>query len=57
MFRGREVTVMDYKTGSPDIRHQDQVDHYAAVLAEMQFEVKERILVYVDQEITVIKSE
>ena len=57
VFRGREVTVMDYKTGSPDIRHQDQVDHYAAVLAEMQFEVKERILVYVDQEITVIKSE
>jgi len=57
VFRGREVTVLDYKTGSPDIRHQDQIDHYASVLAEMQFEVKEKILVYVDRNITVIKSE
>ncbi len=57
VFRGREVTVLDYKTGSPDIRHQDQIDHYASVLAEMQFEVKEKILVYVDRKITVIKSE
>ena len=53
---GQKVTVIDYKTGKPNISHQLQIDNYAVVLQKMNFEVLEKILVYLDEEITVIKS-
>lgn len=56
VFNGQKVTILDYKTGKPDIKHQLQVDNYAVVLQKMNFEVLEKILVYIDEEITVIKS-
>ena len=51
-----KVTIIDYKTGKPHNRHQLQIDNYALVLQKMNYEVKDKILVYIDQEITVIKS-
>jgi len=56
VFKGQKVTILDYKTGKPDIKHQYQIDNYALVLQKMNFEVLEKILVYIDKEIQVIKS-
>ena len=56
VFNDQQVTILDYKTGKPDAKHQLQVDNYAVVLQKMNFEVLEKILVYIDEEITVIKS-
>ena len=52
----QKVTVIDYKTGKPSKNHQLQINNYALVLQKMNFEVLEKILVYIDEEITVIKS-
>ncbi len=52
----QKVTIIDYKTGKPSKNHQLQIDHYALVLQKMNFEVLDKILVYIDEEITVIKS-
>ena len=52
----RKVHIIDYKTGKPSKNHQLQIDNYALVLQKMNFEVQDKILVYIDEEITVIKS-
>ena len=52
----QKVTVIDYKTGKPSKNHQLQINNYALVLQKMNFEVLEKLLVYIDEEITVIKS-
>lgn len=51
-----KVSIIDYKTGKPRKSHQLQIDNYALVLQKMDFEVREKILVYIDKEILVIKS-
>jgi RecB family exonuclease len=50
-----EVIIIDYKTGKPDKKHHEQIKRYGRVLETMNYIVSERILVYIDNEITVIK--
>lgn len=50
---GNRVTVIDYKTGEPSSRYQEQVSKYAAVLTGMGYEVEKRILIYVNEEVEV----
>lgn len=52
----QKVTIIDYKTGKPGKNHQLQIDNYAVVLQKMGFKVLDRILVYIDEKIIVIKS-
>ncbi len=55
VFQGKKVTIIDYKTGKPSGNHELQIDNYALVLQKLNFEVLEKILVYIDEEITVVK--
>lgn len=48
---GKRATIIDYKTGKASPRHKEQIANYAAVLSEMDFEVKQSIIVYIDQQI------
>jgi RecB family exonuclease len=48
---GKQATVVDYKTGKPSPKHKEQIANYADVLREMDFEIKQSIIVYIDQEI------
>ncbi|WP_026451019.1 UvrD-helicase domain-containing protein [Aequorivita capsosiphonis] len=41
-----EVVIIDYKTGSPRISHQDQLVDYANSLMEMGFYVSKKMLIY-----------
>jgi RecB family exonuclease len=50
-----EVTIIDYKTGKPDKKHQVQIIHYGHALESMNYVVVKKILVYIDKEITVIE--
>lgn len=43
------VTIIDYKTGAVLEKHRDQLDYYAALLIEMGYEIKEKVLIYTDQ--------
>ncbi len=50
-----EVVIIDYKTGNKEKKHELQVQNYAAVLEKMNLTVVEKILVYLDKEIEVLK--
>ena len=55
VFRGKEVWIIDYKTGAEDPKHVDQINQYARVLQTMKYEVIERLLVYVNESVKVVK--
>ena len=52
----QDVTVIDYKTGKPNENHRLQIDNYAWVLQKLNYNVLDKILVYIDEDIRVIKS-
>ena len=53
--RKNEVVIIDYKTGKPDKKHQTQIKKYGSTLESMGCEVLNKLLVYIDNEIKVIK--
>jgi len=53
VFKGNKATVIDYKTGSFDSKHERQVLNYASVLSEMGYEVDKKLLVYLDGKIKI----
>jgi len=44
----KSVRLLDFKTGKQKASHEQQVNHYAQLLEEMGYQVKERLLVYID---------
>ncbi len=50
-----QVTILDYKTGSPNYDHEEQINSYGQALEEMGYTIKDKILVYTNKEIHVIK--
>ncbi len=55
VLRGKEAWILDYKTGSPEPAHQEQIRHYGMILSQMGYEVREMALVYLDNPVKVIK--
>ena len=49
----KNVTIIDYKTGSPLLSHKVQLENYAVVLRDVGFSVDKKILVYINDLITV----
>jgi len=47
VIEGSDVTIIDYKTGSYNNDHHQQVFHYATLLAALGYAVKKRLLVYI----------
>ena len=45
-FEDKKVTVVDYKTGVLDRKHESQLNSYASALEDMGFSVIEKILIY-----------
>ncbi len=53
VFNKNKVTIIDYKTGKPEKKHINQVNEYANVLESLQYQISEKLLVYINEEITV----
>jgi len=53
VFKGNKATVIDYKTGSFDLKHEEQVNRYASVLSDMGYVVDKKLLVYLDDKIKI----
>lgn len=51
-FSGRGVSIIDYKTGEMNENHKNQIYGYAGVLEQMGFEVKQRVLVYINEQVS-----
>ena len=48
-----EVFLLDYKTGNPETKHNQQLENYQNQLEKMGFKVKQKSLIYIGQEIVV----
>ena len=49
---GNEATIIDYKTGLPNQKNNSQVMAYADLLSAMNFKIDKKIIVYINQEIS-----
>ena len=49
-IKDKTAAIIDYKTGEPRSSYAEQLAGYSALLHQMGFEVKARLLVYVDSE-------
>ena len=49
-----EVSILDYKTGNPKISDENQVKHYVSCLEKNSFKVREALLVYIGEKLSVI---
>lgn len=47
------VTIIDYKTGVEESKHQQQLLNYARILKSMNFTVDKKLLIYINEEILV----
>ena len=51
--RNNEFVIIDYKTGAFDKKHEQQLITYADIIETMALKVEKKILVYINDEITV----
>ena len=51
-----KVSILDYKTGMPKKEDAEQIQRYAMALNDLGFDQVEKILVYINSEIQVIKK-
>lgn len=52
-FDGNQVSLVDYKTGEERKEHQTQIKVYSQVLEEMGYDIKDRLLVYLNDTVQV----
>ena len=52
---GKKLTVIDYKTGEKDEKHQQQISHYANLFSKMGYKSINKMLVYINDEIEVVE--
>ncbi len=52
-FSGNTVSIIDYKTGAENPKHREQIQAYADVLGGMNFSIERKLLVYINENITV----
>ncbi|MFH0893287.1 MAG: UvrD-helicase domain-containing protein [Bacteroidota bacterium] len=48
LMKGKEVIVLEFKTGKPDKKHSEQILNYSKLLAECGFTVIEKKIIYTD---------
>lgn len=53
-FSGNKVSIIDYKTGVENPAHRQQISDYAHVLEKMNYDVEQKILVYINHDTRII---
>ncbi|WP_335967069.1 UvrD-helicase domain-containing protein [Galbibacter sp. PAP.153] len=54
VVKNNKATIIDYKTGAPSEKYKTQVNNYANVLKEAGFEINQKFLVFINENIEVI---
>lgn len=54
VLEGNSASIIDYKTGSYDVKHEQQVNRYAEALLDMNYDIDKKLLVYLGEEIKII---
>ena len=55
ILSGNKAIVIDYKTGKSEEKHKKQINHYARLIEEMGYNEVEKYLLYIDDEVEVVK--
>ncbi len=55
VFEDKKVTILDYKTGKKEKKHEIQINKYATILGNMNFDVVGKLLVYIGDEVEVLE--
>ncbi len=55
VFEDKKVTIIDYKTGKKEKKHEIQINNYATILEKMNFDVVGKLLVYIGDEVEVLE--
>ena len=55
-IQGKEAVVLDYKTGSPNTPHQQQITDYKKAVEALGFSVKKCFLVYLNENLEVVEA-
>ncbi len=53
ILNNNKVTIIDYKTGKSEKKHEDQVNNYAKVLESLNYIIEKKLLVYISNIIVV----
>ena len=53
VFNGRQVTIIDYKTGARSVEHKEQLLLYGNALVNMGFKLSQSIVVYINDTINI----
>ena len=53
VFFDRKVVIIDYKTGKESAGHEDQINAYARALEELNYQISQKLIVYIHQELTI----
>ena len=48
-FKDNSVSIIDYKTGTEDPKHREQINAYATVLEGMGYKIEKKLLVYLNK--------
>jgi ATP-dependent exoDNAse (exonuclease V) beta subunit len=54
LTKNKEVFLLDYKTGTHNVKYQQQLENYQAAIEKMGYKVVKKTLVYIGKEIVVI---
>jgi ATP-dependent exoDNAse (exonuclease V) beta subunit len=54
LTKNKEVFLLDYKTGTHNVKYQQQLEHYQAAIEKMGYKVVKKSLVYIGKEIVVV---
>jgi ATP-dependent exoDNAse (exonuclease V) beta subunit len=54
VLKDKTAVIIDYKTGTPDIKHHTQLNIYAEAISEMSYTVTHKILVYLHDPVKVV---
>lgn len=53
VLKDLEAIIIDYKTGQPSKKHEDQINNYAFALINMDYKVNKKILIYLENNIEI----
>ena len=51
IINDNRVSIIDYKTGSEDLKHHRQINSYARVFEAMDYTVEKKLLVYINDDL------
>ncbi|QCE41308.1 UvrD-helicase domain-containing protein [Psychroserpens sp. NJDZ02] len=54
MIKDNDAIIIDYKTGLSDPKYQEQLENYADILKEMNYNVSKKILIYINDIIKIV---